>query len=203
MRRWGPLRKEGELEVVDDPIHHGIIRNKSDDLHLAAALRADEGINFIHFADHLGPALGGDSPELLPHPLAPLLQPLGMAGGAEATGAAGKHKEVFSPTVGTADAGKPAARIAAVQVALHNLLDNGTEEAVLFLEAMLIFCEEAVEVMKKHSVKGGPLRMSGTINSGHSRSFSSRNGPARSKHALCSLYAWKMRPKTPPYCSGE
>ncbi len=92
---------------------------------------------------------------------------------------------MFSPTVGTADAGEPAARIAAVQVALHYLLDNGAEEAVLFLEAMLILCEEAVEVMEEHAIKDSPLGMSGTINSGHIRSFSSRNGPARSKHALC------------------
>ncbi len=81
--------------------------------------------------------------------------------------------------VRTADSGKSAARIAAVKVALHYLLDNGAEEAVLSLKAMLILCEEAVEVMKKHPVEDSALRMSGTIYSGHIRSFSSRNGPAR------------------------
>ena len=50
--------------------------------------------------------------------------------------------------VGTADAGKPAARMAAVEVALDDLLDDGPEEAVLLLEAALIFCQEPVEVMK-------------------------------------------------------
>jgi len=53
--------------VADDAIHHGIIGEESDDLRRAAAMRADHRINFIDFADHLGPALGGDGPELLLH----------------------------------------------------------------------------------------------------------------------------------------
>jgi hypothetical protein len=44
--------------------------------------------------------------------------------------------------------GEPAARIAAVKVALDHLLDNGPKEAVLLLEAALIFSHEPVEVMK-------------------------------------------------------
>ena len=53
--------------MVDDSVDHGIVSEERDDLHLSAALRADHRINFIDFADHLGPALGGDRPELLLH----------------------------------------------------------------------------------------------------------------------------------------
>jgi len=50
--------------------------------------------------------------------------------------------------VRTADAGKPAARVAAVEVTLNHLLDNGAEEPVLFLEAALVLRQEPVEIMK-------------------------------------------------------
>jgi len=67
MRRRGPLRDKGQLEVVNDPVHHGIVGEESDDLHDAAALRADHRVNLIDLPDHLGPAFGGDGPELLFH----------------------------------------------------------------------------------------------------------------------------------------
>jgi hypothetical protein len=44
--------------VIDDPVHHGIIGEESDDLHHAAASRAEERVNLINLPDHLGPALG-------------------------------------------------------------------------------------------------------------------------------------------------
>ncbi len=47
------------------------------------------------------------------------------------------------------------------------------------LETALIFIQEPVEVVEQHPVENSALGMSGTINSGHSRSFSSRNGPGR------------------------
>jgi len=84
----------------------------------------------------------------LPHPLAPLLQPLGVAGRTKSSGAAGKHQEMFRMAIGTADAGKPAAGIAAVQVALDHLLDDRAEEAVLLLNSSLVLRQEPVEVMK-------------------------------------------------------
>jgi hypothetical protein len=31
--------------VVDDLVHHGIVRNKRDDLHLSAAVMADHRVN--------------------------------------------------------------------------------------------------------------------------------------------------------------
>jgi len=64
-RRGRFVSDESQLQVVDDSIHHGIVGEERDNPHLSSALRADEGINFIHFTDHFGPALGGDGPELL------------------------------------------------------------------------------------------------------------------------------------------
>jgi hypothetical protein len=110
-------------------------------------------------------------------PLAPLLQPLGMTGGAESPGAAGKHEKSLLATVRTADAGKAAARIAAVEVALDDLLDDRTEEAVLLLETSLILGQEPVEMMEQHPIEDGPLRMSRTIDSRHGGRMASRNGP--------------------------
>jgi hypothetical protein len=80
-------------------------------------------------------------------------------------------------TIRAPDAGKAAARIAAVEVALDDLLDDGPEKAVLPLEAALILCQEALEMMKKHPIEDGPLRMPGTIDSGHGRREVPGNGP--------------------------
>jgi len=123
--------------------------------------------------------------KLFPHPFTPFLQPPGMARGTETAGAAGKHQESFLATVWTADAGKPAAGVAAIEVALDHLLDDRAEETILLLEPALVFRQEAVEVMEQHPIEDSPLGMSRTVNSCHSRSFSSRNGPARSTPGLC------------------
>jgi hypothetical protein len=46
--RWGrSLGNKGQLEVVDDPVHDGMVRQEGDDLHLAAALWTEEGINKV------------------------------------------------------------------------------------------------------------------------------------------------------------
>jgi hypothetical protein len=89
----------------------------------------------------------------LPHPLAPLLQTLGMTRGAESPGAAGEHKKPLLPTVRTPDAGKPAAGIAAVKIALHDLVDDRPEKTVLLLETTFILSQESVEMMKQHPVE--------------------------------------------------
>jgi hypothetical protein len=68
--------------------------------------------------------------KLLPHPLTPLLPALGMTRRAKSTSLAGKHEETLFPTVGTPDAGKPAHRIATVEILLNNILDDGPEEAI-------------------------------------------------------------------------
>jgi len=77
-------------------------------------------------------------------------------------------------------------------MAFGHLLDNGPEEAILLLKAAFILGQEPVEVMEQHPIKDSPLGMSRTINPCHSRSFSSKNRPARSKHAL--------RPYAPGKC---
>ncbi len=41
-----------------------------------------------------------------------------------------EHQKPFFPTVGTADAGKPAAWIATVQIAFYDLLYDGPEETL-------------------------------------------------------------------------
>jgi hypothetical protein len=92
-----------------------------------------------------------------------------MARGAEAAGTAGEHQEMFRMAVGTADAGKPAARVAAVEVALDDFFDDGPEEAVLLLETALILGQETIKVMKEHLVEDGALRMSGTVDSLHDK----------------------------------
>ena len=49
---------------MDDPIHNSIVGEESDDLHVTA-VGAEHRVNFVDLADHLGPALGRDGPELL------------------------------------------------------------------------------------------------------------------------------------------
>jgi len=219
-RGRGSLGDKCQLEVMDDPVDHGIIRNKSDELHVSTALGTNQRVDLVHFLDHLRPAPAGDSralllhddegmgvglclshlapvgvpaeavishsdltlvgnmgedlavgniqKKLLPHPLAPLLKPLGMARRTEAAGTAGEHQQPLLPTRGTPDAGKPAAGVAAVQIALDHLLDDRPEKTVLSLETGLIFLKELVKVMEEHPVEHGALWMSGTVNSCHS-----------------------------------
>jgi len=61
----GPFRDKGQLKVMDDFVHHGIVGEESDDLHRPAAPDTGQGIHLVHFSDHFGPALGGDRAELL------------------------------------------------------------------------------------------------------------------------------------------
>jgi len=128
--------------------------------------------------------------ECLPHPFSALLQPLGMARRTKSPGAAGKHQKPLLPTVGTADAGKPAARVAAVQIALYDFLDDRPEEAVLLLETALVFGEELVEMMKKHPVEDGAFRMSGTVDSCHGQDKNPTNGPEAGRIPQETNFPW-------------
>jgi len=56
---------KGQLEVMDDPVHHGIVGEESDDLHRGAALDTGQGIHLKDFSDHLCPAAAGDPRALL------------------------------------------------------------------------------------------------------------------------------------------
>jgi hypothetical protein len=51
--------------------------------------------------------------------------------------------------VRTADAGEPAAWVAAVKIALYDFLNDRAEEAILLLEAALISYQEPVGVMEE------------------------------------------------------
>ena len=75
----------------------------------------------------------------LPRPLAPRLEPLGVTRRAEAAGLARKCQQVFRMAVRAADPGEARARVAAVEVALDDLLDDRPEIPVLLLETALVF----------------------------------------------------------------
>jgi hypothetical protein len=106
-----------------------------------------------------------------------MVKPLGMTRRAESPGSAREHNEPLLPTVGTPDSSEPAAGIAAVEIALDHLLDDRPEKTVLPLETTFILSQEPLEMMEKHPVEDGPLRMPSTIDSRHSRRIASRNGP--------------------------
>jgi len=56
-----------QLKVLDDPVHHGIVCDEGDDLHVSSALSTNQRVDFKNFADHLCPAPAGDSRVLLLH----------------------------------------------------------------------------------------------------------------------------------------
>ena len=97
-----------------------------------------------------------------------------MARRTKSAGAKGEHREPLLSAVRTADAGKPAARIAPVQIAIKDFFDDEPEEAILSLEPALVLGQESLEIIEQRLIEDGALRMSRTINSCHSRSFSSR-----------------------------
>ena len=66
---------------------------------------------------------------------------------------AGEHQQPLFPAVGTPDAGKPAHRIAAVEVLLDNILDDRPEIPVLLLKTILIFSKEPHKIKKIHDKK--------------------------------------------------
>ena len=91
--RRRPLRNERQLQVIDDPVHDGMVRDEGDDLHpaalmepltllheycKAAAFRTDHGVDLVDLPDQGSaspssmrlpnqgrPALGGETAEFL------------------------------------------------------------------------------------------------------------------------------------------
>jgi len=125
-----------------------------------------------------------------------------MARWTESACLAGKHKQALFPTLGTPDAGKPAHRIAAVKVFLYHFLDDGTEEPVLLLEAALIFSQELVKVMEHYLVEHGAFRMTGTVNSCHSKELSiKKRARPRRKGIMAEMKGVSRR--SPAACSSE
>ena len=60
LRRRRAFGLESKFELSDDPVQCGIIGDEGDHSHLCTACRTEEGVYFIDFADHLGPASGRD-----------------------------------------------------------------------------------------------------------------------------------------------
>ena len=79
--------------------------------------------------------------------------------------------------VGTADAGKPVARVAAVEIALDDLPDGRPEMTVLLLKAALVDCQESIEVMEQHPIEDRALRMARAVDSRHIGKADSRSVP--------------------------
>lgn len=139
-------------------------------------------------------AVGDIQKKLFSHPLAPLLKAFGMARRTEPAGPAGEHQEMLRTTVRTTDAGEPAVRVAAIEIALDHLLDDGSEVAVLLLEAALVFGQKAVEIMEQHPIKNSLLRMARTINSGHNRRSRIKKRASLPEARLPPMCAWKRAP---------
>ena len=115
--------------------------------------------------------------ERLSDPCAPLLQPLGMTGGTEAARLARKRQQMLCPAPRAADPREPASGVAAVKILLDDILDDRTEIAISLLETLLVFRDEALEMMEQHPIEDGPLRMPRTIDSRHIGNEESRNAP--------------------------
>jgi len=49
MRRWRSLGDKGQLEVIDDAIHHGTVGDEGNDTHFPLASGAGQRINLIDF----------------------------------------------------------------------------------------------------------------------------------------------------------
>ncbi len=115
--------------------------------------------------------------KFLPHPLTPLLTALGMTRWTKSACFAGEHQQPLFPAVRTPDAGKSAHRIAAVEVFLNDILNDGTEITILLLEPILIFLKEPLEIIKEHPVKNRVFRMTLAIDPCHGKDRDSRKGP--------------------------
>jgi len=84
---------------------------------------------------------------------------------------------MFTVAVRAADPGETGARIAAVEIALDDLLDHRPEMTVLLLKAALVGCQEPVEVMEQHPVEDHALRMARAVDSRHTGRADSRSVP--------------------------
>jgi hypothetical protein len=122
-------------------------------------------------------AVGDIKEKLCPYPLAPLLAPLGMTRRTETSGLAREAQEAFLSTIWTADAGKPAHRIATVEILLNNILDYGTEIAILSLKPALVLSEKLLKIMKEHPIKNSVFRMTLAVDPCHGSRDDSKNGP--------------------------
>jgi len=181
-------------EGLDDGDNAGLKRRPGGGLQIedkrplgtAAKIPQELALELEEHPEHLGNSkdhltIRNIQEERLPHPLAPLLKTLGMAGGAKPSGFAGKHKQMFGPAARAPDPGKSAAGVAAVEIALDDVLDDRPEEAVFPLKTPLIFRDEPLEMMEKHPVENGAFRMARAVDSRHIGNEVSRTGPGTGK----------------------
>ena len=54
----GLRRHERQLQMIDNPVHNGILRDEIDDLYRPPALGADHRVNLIDLPDYGRPILG-------------------------------------------------------------------------------------------------------------------------------------------------
>jgi len=97
--------------------------------------------------------------------------------GAETSGFTTEGQEAFLPTVRTPNPGKPAHRVAAVQILLYHFLNHRTKIAILSLKPGFILKEELPKIMKKYLVEDSEFRMTLTIDPCHGTVSDSGNGP--------------------------
>jgi hypothetical protein len=130
-------------EGLDDGDNAGLERRPGRSLQIeekrplstAAKIPQELALELKEEAQHLGNdedhlTMRDVEKERLPHPLASLLQPLGVARGTEAARLTGKHQKMFCPAARAPDPSKSAAGVAAVEIAFDDVLDDRPEEAV-------------------------------------------------------------------------
>ena len=187
---FGRVEINAVPEGLDDGDNAGLERRPGRNLQIeekrplgtAAKIPQELPLELEEHPEHLGNrkdhlTMRNIQEERLPHPLAPLLKTLGMAGRAKPSGFAGKHQKMFCPAARAPDPSKSAAGIAAVEIALDDILDDRPEEAVFPLKTPLLFRDEPLEMMKKHPVENGAFRMARAVDSRHIGNEASRNAP--------------------------
>ncbi|MFO7866265.1 MAG: hypothetical protein R6V02_05565 [Candidatus Aminicenantes bacterium] len=161
----------------------GCVEKPDERLHRRETERIEEpSLEAEEQTQHLGDGendltVRGIQEKLLPHPLAPLLTALGMTRWTKSARLAGKHQQPLFPAVRTPDTGKPAHRIAAIEIFFNNIFNDWTEISVFLLETILIFSEKLLEIMKKHPVEYCEFRMTLAVDPCHGGRDGSKNEP--------------------------
>ena len=114
---------DGDNPRLEDRPGHGLkIEEKRPD-GAAAKIPEKLALEFEEHPKHLRDreddlAVRNIEKECSPHPLAPHLQPLGVARGTEVARLTGKRQQMFRPAAGATDSSKAAAGVTAVEVLL-------------------------------------------------------------------------------------
>ena len=84
---------------------------------------------------------------------------------------------MFTMAVRAADPGEAGVRIAAVEIALDDLLDDRPEMTICLLKVALVGRQESVEIMEQHPIEDCALRMARKVDSRHIGKADSRSVP--------------------------